>query len=153
MRRAERLLAATTVMLSGLLGLPGSLVAQATNSGAGGAGETEADTSIVLRREVFNYPSSGRQDPFQAPDASSVLGPRFEDLELSGVIYSPDAGSMAVLVDRTSLKRYRVWEGDLVGDARLVEVRPSEAVFRVTVFGVSRTEILHVKSQEKEPGG
>lgn len=150
--RAERLVG-TAAILVGLLGAPMGLSAQDTAIGVGGSEGADADTSIVLRREVFSYPSAGRRDPFQAPDASSMLGPRFDDLELSGVIYSPGAGSIAVLVDRASLKRYRVWEGDLVGDARLLEVRPSEAVFRVTVFGVSRTEILQVKSKQKEPGG
>ena len=75
------------------------------------------------------------------------------DLELSGIIYSPEAGSIVVLVDRTTLRRHRVWEGDVIGGARLISVTPEEAVFTVTVFGVSRQETLRVKRNDKEQGG
>jgi hypothetical protein len=57
-----------------------------------------------------------------------------------------------VLVDRASRKRYRVWEGDVIGGAKLIGVQPDEAVFRVTVFGVSRQDTLRLRSQQKEQG-
>lgn len=107
----------------------------------------------VLEREVFVYPAAGRRDPFRPLSAGDELGPRFEDLTLAGLIYSPDAGSVAVLVDRATRKRYRVWEGDSIGGARLVRVRPDEAVFVVSVFGVSRQETLRLRKDEKEQGG
>jgi hypothetical protein len=59
-------------------------------------------------------------------------------------------GSVAVLVDRLTLKRYRVWEGETVGGARLLRVRPTEVDFLVTVFGISRRETLTVKRHEEE---
>lgn len=111
------------------------------------------DETPVLQREVFRYPGAGRRDPFRPLDARDELGPRFEDLALSGIILSPEAGSMVVLVNRPTGQRYRVWEGDVIGGATLTEVRADEAIFRVTVFGVSRRDTLRLESQQKEQGG
>ena len=113
----------------------------------------QATQAPVVEREVFDYSAGGRRDPFKPLDAGSELGPRFEDLELSGVIYSPEAGSIVVLVDRNTLRRYRVWEGDVIGGATLMRVTPDEAVFTVTVFGVSRQETLRLKRTDKEQDG
>jgi type II secretory pathway component PulC len=112
-----------------------------------------AQTAPVLERETFSYVAGGRRDPFRPLEAGDEIGPRFEDLELSGIIYSPDAGSVVVLVDRSTQRRYRVWEGDLVGGAQLLDVTPTEAIFVVTVFGVSRQETLRLKNMDKEQGG
>ncbi len=110
----------------------------------------EAERAAVLQREVFEYPITERRDPFAPLSAGDELGPRFEDLGLSGIIYSPERGSIVVLVDRATLRRYRVWEGDAIGGARLVAVSQTEAEFLVTVFGVSRRDTLRLKTQDKE---
>ncbi|MCL7970478.1 MAG: hypothetical protein M8866_00115 [marine benthic group bacterium] len=110
----------------------------------------QAQTAPVLEREMYSYAGQGRRDPFKELEAGAELGPRFEDLELSGIIYSPDAGSVVVLVDRSTQRRYRVWEGDVVGGAQLLAVTPDQAVFMVTVFGVSRQETLRLKNSDKE---
>lgn len=112
------------------------------------AQETSGDSSLV--REVFDYPSTDRRDPFEPLSTEQDLGPRFEDLRLAGVIYSPDRGSIAVLVDVATQRRYRVWEGDVIGGARLVSVGQDHAEFLVTVFGVSRRDTLRLKQQDKE---
>jgi len=111
------------------------------------------DGGIGLQRETFYYPGGQRRDPFEPLSAGDELGPRFEDLNLSGIVYSPSTGSIAVLTDKATGKRYRVWEGDLIGGAKLVRVRASEVDFVVTAFGVSRQETLRLKSQDKEQGG
>ena len=126
----------------------------AQESGRNPAAEVDqAQTSPVLERETFSYSGAGRRDPFRPLEAGDELGPRFENLELSGIIYSPQAGSVIVLVDRSTQRRYRVWEGDIVGGAQLLVVTPDEAVFVVTVFGVSRRETLRLKNMDKEQGG
>jgi hypothetical protein len=111
------------------------------------------DQQISVDRETFNYPAGTRRDPFQPLSAGDDLGPRFEDLNLSGVVYSPATGSIAILTDRATGKRYRVWEGDVIGGAKLVRVRAAEVDFVVTAFGVSRQETLRLKSLDKEQGG
>lgn len=114
------------------------------------AQDSAGPESGVLTREVFDYPADGRRDPFEPLSAGDELGPRFEDLRLAGVIYSPERGSMAVMVDAATGRRYRVWEGDVIGGARLVRVHPDRAEFQVTVFGVSRRDTLRLKTQDKE---
>lgn len=114
------------------------------------ANAQEVGEAAVLQREVFEYPATGRRDPFAPLSAGNELGPRFEDLGLSGIIYSPERGSLVVLVDRATSRRYRVWEGDAIGGARLIAVKQTEAEFLVTVFGVSRRDTLRLKTQGKE---
>lgn len=123
-----------------ILGMAPDAQAQDSDGSDGGA----------LIREVFDYPADGRRDPFEPLSAGDELGPRFEDLRLAGVIYSPERGSMVVMVDAATGRRYRVWEGDVIGGARLVRVHPDRAEFQVTVFGVSRRDTLRLKTQDKE---
>jgi len=108
--------------------------------------------ALDYRREVFHYPTGGR-NPFTPLNAGEALGPRFENLELTGVIYNERLGSVAVLVDRTTGKRYRVHEGERVGQARVQRIRPDEVSFAVSGFGLSRSEVLQVKKQDKETSG
>lgn len=116
------------------------------------ANAQETGETPVMQRETFEYPAVGRRDPFAPLSAGEELGPRFEDLGLSGIIYSSERGSIVVLVDRATQRRYRVWEGDMIGGARLLAVTPTEAEFLVTVFGVSRRDTLRLKAQDKERG-
>ena len=110
----------------------------------------EPGEGATLEREVFDYPVADRRDPFEPLSTGDDIGPRFEDLRLAGVIYSPERGSVAVLVDAATQRRYRVWEGDVIGGARLVAVHPDQAEFQVTVFGVSRRDTLRLRTPDKE---
>ncbi len=134
-----------------LLSVPGLKAQEGEREPAADAEQVQA--TPTFERETFSYAAGGRRDPFRPLEAGDELGPRFEDLELSGIIYSSEAGSVVVLVDRSTQRRYRVWEGDIVGGAQLLDVTPSEAVFVVTVFGVSRQETLRLKNMDKEQGG
>lgn len=141
-----------------LVAAPGSLRAQADTSRstppeADAAAAADTADPGILQRELFRYRSEGRRDPFAPLSAGTELGPRFEDLELAGIVFSPESGSIAIMVDRATRRRYRVWEGDVVGGAKLVRVRPAEVDFVVTAFGVSRQETLRLKDQDKEQGG
>ena len=114
---------------------------------AGQASEQQA----VYRREVFVYPSDNRRNPFVSligPDVDT--GPIFEDLDLVGIIFGGSAGSVATVIDRATEKRYRVRRGDLIGTARVVEIRPDAVVFQVTEFGVTRSETLRIRRGEEE---
>lgn len=130
---------------------PQGLAAQETETSPASEAD-RARNEPTLERETYTYGARGTRDPFRPLEAGDEIGPRFEDLELSGIIYSPEAGSVVVLVDRSTQRRYRVWEGDIVGGAHLIDVTPAEAVFVVTVFGVSRQESLRLKNMDKEQG-
>lgn len=136
-----------SVLVGTLVALVGAGL-DAAPARAQGSQATAGDSTLM--REVFDYPAVDRRDPFEPLSTEQDLGPRFEDLRLAGVIYSPDRGSIAVLVDVATQRRYRVWEGDVIGGARLVRVGQDHAEFLVTVFGVSRRDTLRLKPQDKE---
>lgn len=114
--------------------------------------ESSGDTAQVYEREVFQYPTAGRRDPFFPLTAGQQIGPRFDDLELNGVLYNPTVGSVATLTDRKTGKRYRTRTGDSLGDIRVVAIRAEEVDFLITSFGISRRETLRV-SKDKERQG
>ena len=104
-----------------------------------------SDSLLDYEREVFVYSSRGRRNPFRPLTTFNASGPRFEDLEVAGIVFSPAVGSVVVVADRTTERRYRLREGERVGNARVMEIRPDEVVFGITTFGVSRQAILRVK--------
>jgi len=114
--------------------------------------QTATTASPVYEREVFEYPSLGRRDPFRSLNSGEQIGPRFEDLRLSGVLYNQSIGSVATLVDEQTGRRYRVREGDSLGEARVTSIRVDEVDFLITAYGISRQETLRVK-QDKESEG
>lgn len=137
---------------------PGALTAQAGESG------TEADSVAtdslpmvegepVYEREVFDYPEEGRRNPFAPVDAGVREGPRFQNLQLRGIIFSPGVGSVAVLVDQSTGKTYRVRDGQSIGQARVIEIRRSEVLFRVRGPTQARRETLQVDRRDEEVPG
>lgn len=106
----------------------------------------------VYQREVFDYPSLGRRDPFRALNRGEQLGPRFQDLVLKGVLYNPAVGSVATLTDQKTGKRYRVREGDRLGEIRVAVIRAKEVDFVITSFGISRRETLWVETDKENEG-
>lgn len=116
------------------------------------AAQTATTASTVYEREVFEYPSLGRRDPFRPLNEGDQIGPRFQDLRLSGVLFNQAVGSVATLTDERNGRRYRVREGDTLGEVRVVAIRTDEVDFLIVSFGIGRQETLRVK-QEKESAG
>ena len=106
----------------------------------------------AYQREVFTYPAFDRRDPFQPLHLDPRAGPRFGDLTLAGVLYNPQLGSVAILTDRSTGRRYRARERDIIGAARVVRIRIEEVQFVITSFGVSRQETLRAR-RERGMGG
>ena len=143
-RRVIRLaLVFSTLVVAALL-VPGSIAGQPAQEQPSGE---VSDSLLGYEREVFIYSSRGRRNPFRPLTTFNAAGPRFEDLEVAGIVFSPAVGSVVVVADRTTERRYRLREGERVGNARVVEIRPDEVVFGITTFGVSRQAILRVKKQ------
>lgn len=126
----------------------GAPASQATPRAPQAGGRQDAE-EVLYWREEFVYPAEGRRSPFRNLLEAAELGPDFGDLDLVGIINAP-GDAVATLVDRSASKRYRVREGDIVGNAEVLEIRREEVVFNVTVFGVSRVETLRVKKKERE---
>ena len=103
------------------------------------------EVELKFEREVYVYPMDGRRDPFTPLLGRNSTGPRFDELQLRGIIFSPEpTRSVALLVDATG-KIHRLRRGDRVGDIRIVEVGQRRVVVSVETFGRSRQEILELK--------
>jgi hypothetical protein len=106
---------------------------------------------IEVMRETFAY-AGGTRDPFASLINSDASGPEFADLELVGVyqdLRNP-GNSLVVLREKVTAKRHKMRVGDQVGRARLVQIQPRDAVFRIQDFGFERQETLSLRKQEVE---
>lgn len=112
----------------------------------------QAPALPVYERETFTYSAHGQRDPFQPLDVGDGEAPRFVDLALSGVLLHPETGSVATLTDRRTGRRYRLREGDVLGEARLERIRADGVDFIVETFGVPRRETLWVRREGRRGG-
>jgi type II secretory pathway pseudopilin PulG len=106
---------------------------------------------IEVMRETFAY-AGGTRDPFSSLINGSKDGPEIADLDLVGVyqdLRSP-SNSVVVLREKVSTKRHKLRVGDQVSRARLVQIRPRDAVFTIQDFGFQRQETLSLRKQEVE---
>jgi hypothetical protein len=106
---------------------------------------------IEVMRETFAY-GGGTRDPFASLINVASAGPEIGDLELVGVYQNlrSRTSSVIVLREKVSLKRHKLRVGDQVGRARLVQIRPRDAVFTIQDFGYERQETLSLRKQEVE---
>ncbi len=106
---------------------------------------------IQIMRETFAY-GGGARDPFVSLIDVATSGPEIGDLELVGVYQNlrTPSNSVVVLREKVSTKRHKLRVGDQVGRARLVQIRPRDAVFTVQDFGYERQETLSLRKQEVE---
>jgi hypothetical protein len=115
------------------------------------ADSIEKAREIEVMRETFAY-SGGTRDPFASLLNSSTTGPEIADLDLVGVyqdLRSTD-NSVVVLREKATAKRHKLRVGDQLGRARLVQIRPRDAVFTIRDFGFERQETLSLRKQEVE---
>jgi hypothetical protein len=106
---------------------------------------------IEVMRETFAY-SGGTRDPFASLLNSSASGPEIADLDLVGVYQDlrGTGNSIVVLREKATAKRHKMRVGDQLGRARLVQIRPRDAVFTIRDFGFERQETLSLRKQEVE---
>ena len=102
---------------------------------------------LVFEREVFQYPSFTRRNPFRPLDAADAGGPRFERLSLIGIMYSSDpragvavlsTGGVTVGEDGTMTpvdgEAFNAKVGDRIGNTTIVEIRRDAVIVDVEVF-------------------
>lgn len=106
---------------------------------------------IEVMRETFAY-AGGTRDPFASLLNNSSTGPEIADLDLVGVYQDlrNSSNSIVVLREKTTAKRHKMRVGDQLGRARLVQIRPRDAVFTIRDFGFERQETLSLRKQEVE---
>lgn len=113
-----------------------------------------AELQLVYEREIFTYPIENRRDPFTpltGPEGDG-LGPRFEQLTLRGIIFSPTASRSVALLADPNGRIYRIRQGEIVGNAVIVAIEPLRVVFRVESFGAMRQEALELKRPDRRGG-
>jgi len=151
---------ATRLALTGLLAMaaaPAMARAQAPGQNPPPASETE----LVFEREVFQYPSFPRSNPFTRLDASNAGGPRFEQLSLIGVMYSDDpsasvavlsTGGVQIAEDGTTSPvagdAYYLRAGQRLGNVTIIEVHRERVVVDVEEFGLSDRRTLEFQSRQ-----
>ncbi|HEU4524950.1 MAG TPA: hypothetical protein VFR62_08005, partial [Gemmatimonadales bacterium] len=106
---------------------------------------------IEVMRETFAY-TGGSRDPFASLLNSTSTGPEIGSLDLVGVYQDlrNSSNSVVVLREKATAKRHKLRVGDQLGRARLVQIRPRDAVFTIRDFGYERQETLSLRKQEVE---
>lgn len=102
--------------------------------------------------EAAVYAVDGRRDPFVplvSVDGQDAEGPRFDRLTLTGIFLGAPGNSLVVLEDPMRRGHF-VRAGEVIGNARLLEIGSQSAVFEVEDFGVARRVTLRL---ERDAGG
>ncbi|MDT8341844.1 MAG: hypothetical protein RQ751_10055 [Longimicrobiales bacterium] len=156
-------LSSLAVLVTGLLGSAGALVAQQQRPPP-----TASTDSLVLRaeREVFAYPGFERRNPFK-PLTSAEGGPRFEVMRLQGIIYSTEPGRSVALLTAgragarpapgqptagaSRAESARLRTGERWGNVRIVEILRDRIIVDVEEFGLA--ERREMRLQTRSQGG
>jgi hypothetical protein len=128
---------------------PNTKAAQGTKTPATQRGLTVAPETApraqapVIMREVFEYASEGRRDPFVSLIATSELRPTVADLRLTSVLYDPSGRrSVAVMRDLVTNTQYRVTTGMTLGRMRVALIKRRAVIFSIEEFGLNRQDSL-----------
>ena len=98
---------------------------------------------VLINREAYAYPGTGRRDPFLSLMNTEELRPLLGDLKLVAVALDPTGrNSVAVLRDITTKEQYRVKVGQEIGRMRVAAIHVKDVVFGIEEFGYSRQETL-----------
>ena len=144
--------------LGGLV--PGGLVGQDTPAQQPGS-QLEDSLALAFEREVFSYPEYERRNPFRTLVSADGGGPRFENLLLLGILYSPFAGESIALfgegtrtvtpssgnvpetvtVDLTG-GTYRVREGATLGNLTVRTIDRLQVTIELVEFGLTESRTL-----------
>lgn len=125
--------------------------------------EPARDTELVFDREIFQYPSFTRRNPFR-PLEGAAGGVRYEQLTLIGIMYSPDAsasvavvstGGVAVADDGTTTAiegdSFYLKPGETIGNTTIIEIRRDAVIVDVEVFDAVERVTMNFVS--RRPGG
>jgi hypothetical protein len=123
----------------------------------------QPEPELVFERELFQYPTFARRNPFQPLEAGGEL--RYEQLSLIGIIYSPDpAGSVAVLstggvtvnedgtVTPVEGDAYNAKVGQRIGNTTIREIQRDRVVVDVEEFGLTERRIMVFQSRRPTGG-
>jgi hypothetical protein len=139
----------------------GLLVAADAEAQDGQPPQAQQDAELVFEREVFDYPSFTRRNPFRP-----LSGPggelRYEDLSLIGIMYSPDGvnsvavlstGGVTVNEDGTTAPvdgdAFYLKVGERIGNATIVEIRRDAVIVDVQEFDAVERRTMNFISRRQ----
>lgn len=132
---------------------PGGVVATIPSKGTPAtqpAAKGAAHVEVLISRETYSYPGTGRRDPFVSLMNTEELRPLLADLKLVAIAFDPSGrNSVAVLRDVTNKEQYRVKVGQEIGRMRVAAIREKNVVFGIEEFGYSRQESLAMTDSTK----
>jgi hypothetical protein len=97
----------------------------------------------VVMREVYDYESGGRRDPFVSLLMSPELRPTVADLRLVGVLYDESGRRpVAIMRDVQTNTQYRVTTGMSLGRLRVALIKRRAVIFNIEEFGLNRQDSL-----------
>lgn len=148
MRIMNRIVFAFALLATAALASPASVVAQ--DDQAAPPPGPPVETELVFEREVFDYPVFDRRNPFRPLVAADQGGPRYEDVRLSGIIFSENpANSVAIFNDASVTVNedgtlsaeegdsYALKVGQTMGNITVVEITLDYVVVDVEEFGLT----------------
>jgi hypothetical protein len=108
---------------------------------------------LVFEREVFVYPRYERRDPFLPLLDDDQTGPRIEEIELKGIVFSSDPDlSVATFGLRSgqgeggvSRQSFRVRRGEVLGNVRILEIQQTRVVVQIEEFGLTEQRVLELQ--------
>ena len=138
-------------------GAPGTGTKAAAQGAQGQAGvaapETQQPFRAVIMREVYDYDSEGRRDPFFTLLATAELRPTVADLRIVGILYDPTGRrSIVTLREISTNTRYQVTTGTTLGRMKVVLIRPKAVIFAIEEFGLNRQDSLVLGDTTKARG-
>lgn len=105
---------------------------------------------ITFEREVFTYVPR-EIDPFSSPIETGAIRPLVADLKVVGIIFDPAGrNSVAVMRDVSTQQQYRAKPGQMLGRARVSQIRAQEVVLTIEEYGFSRQETLKLNAQQTQ---
>lgn len=147
--------------VAGLLATPGTLRAQ-DDAPPPTVAEQPLETELVFERELFQYPSFQRRNPFRPLVSSDEGGPRFEQLRLIGVLYSEDPGESVAVVGTSRIAisddgtqvtvqdqgdSWYLKVGQSIGNTRIVEIRRDEVAVEIEEFGLTEQRTMQLETR------
>jgi hypothetical protein len=107
--------------------------------------QRDSSGNVLFSREVYNYPSQGRRDPFSSLITTGDIRPMIADLQVVAItLGQSDRTSIATLKDKSSNEIYRVRVGSVFGRLRVTAIRQREVVVEIDEFGYTRQESLSI---------
>lgn len=130
---------AALVLAAALAAAP--LAAQEGQAGPPPARPDTVQAELVFEREVFQYPGFQRRNPFRVL-VGNLAGPRFEQIELKGIIYSQNPRESVALLSLRGQAR----------QALLADVQQQEQAQSAGAAAAADTIVIYEPAQRLRVG-